>query len=110
MEQYNCPKCSCGSLFEDGRKLVCLNCGASCTKSEASRARHTHSYETHTKPMVKTGNTSAGRRSPASSEYRYESGARRGSEENRKQKKGIGPGLIFLIIWILYSILSMVKD
>ena len=44
----NCPKCHCGCLFEDHGKLVCLNCGHTCSKLAAEGVVHHHDYVTYT--------------------------------------------------------------
>ena len=67
-----CPKCRCGGLVEIGRRMVCLNCDYTCSRTHARLLQdggHTHSKVSYTKevqiPRILPGKSASGYVSPA---------------------------------------------
>lgn len=101
MSDYTCPRCRCGSMFEDHGKLVCFNCDYECSKLAAKSARHEHTYVSYQKQAPHpTGNFKHVETPKYSPNKTFENTSKSSSSPQQTQKKGCS-SLVF-IIFIVY--------
>ena len=102
-----CPKCHCGELVEIGRRMVCLNCDYTCSRTHArllQNSDHIHQKVTFS-GAIDARRTLAGRPNTAQRavppDVRAAQTNRSANPRAGQAKQKIIPFIVFLIIIIM---------
>ncbi len=103
-----CPKCHCGELVEIGRRMVCLNCDYTCSRSHArllQNGNHSHSKVSYARevqlPQTSPQRYISGYASKPASHKGIPGVSGKPSPKGTEKKTKPVSAFIFVLIWIL---------
>ena len=110
-----CPKCNCGYLVEIGKKMYCMNCDYSCSKTVASLHKDTPHLHKKTSYSNEIKYTTQKQQKPIFTNMKYDPSAfpkasvDQRTRKNRKNPLSFIPAII-IIFWIIMALISFISE